>query len=67
MFLTPEEIEDLTERKRKAEQISWLKRNRVPYLLGASGHPRVTREYISRRLGGTASNSTEPNFAALDS
>ena len=66
MFLTLEEIEDLTERKRKADQVAWLRKNRVPFLIGANGHPRVSREFISRKLGGGTPEAVEPNFAALD-
>ena len=66
MFLTLEELEELTERKRKAEQVSWLRKNRVPFLVGANGHPRVSREFIARKLGGGAPEQPEPNFAALD-
>ena len=67
MFLTLDEIEDLTERKRKADQVAWLRKNRVPFLIGANGHPRVSREFIARKLGGGTPETPEPNFAVLDS
>jgi len=66
MFLTPEELETLTERKRKADQIAWLRGHRIPYLTGANGHPRVSRAYVENVLcGKPEANEPEPNFAAI--
>ena len=66
MFLTREELEELTERKRKADQVAWLKRHRIPYLAGANGHPRVSRAFVENVLAGRRNaNEPEPNFAAL--
>lgn len=68
MFLTPEELETLSERKRKADQESWLKKHRIPYLPGANGHPRVSRAFVESVLAGKReAGDPEPNFAALDS
>jgi len=67
VFISREELEELTERKRKADQVAWLRRNRVPFFIGANGHPRVSRAYVENRLAGRqASEHPEPNFAALD-
>ena len=52
MFLTREELEALTERKRKADQVAWLRKRRIPYLIGANGHPRVSRSYVENVLAG---------------
>ncbi len=66
MFLTREELEALTERKRKADQVAWLRKHRIPYLTGANGHPRVSRSYVENVLAGRPdANEPEPNFAAL--
>ena len=66
MFLNREELEALTERKRKADQIAWLRKHRIPYLIGANGHPRVSRTYVENVLAGRPeANEPEPNFAAL--
>jgi len=67
MFLTPEELEALTERMRKADQIEWLQKHRIPFLVGANGHPRVSRAYIENILSGRPElNRPEPNFAAIN-
>lgn len=70
MFLTQSELAELTERKRKAEQIAWLKANGYTYAIGANGHARVLRDHVQAKLGGmaiipNAAGSTEPNWAAL--
>ena len=66
MFLTPDEIEELTERKRKADQAAWLRKHGIPFLIGANGHPRVSRSYVENVLAGRSdANQPEPNFAAI--
>ena len=71
MFLTQSELAELTERKRKGEQIAWLKANGYTYAIGANGHARVLREYLQARLCGasigmtTAPTAPEPNWAAM--
>lgn len=66
MFLTRDDLEELTERKRKADQVAWLRRHRIPFLIGASGHPRVSRAFVENMLAGKSNHSEpEPNFDAL--
>lgn len=69
MFLTQAELAELTERKRKGEQIAWLKANGYPFAIGANGHARVSREYVQARLAGiqirAIQSEPEPNWAAL--
>jgi len=69
MFLTQSELAELTERKRKADQIAWLKANGYTYAIGANGHARVLREHVQARLCGAimaaAPATTEPNWAAM--
>lgn len=66
MFLTLEEVEALTERVRKKDQVAWLQRHRIPYLIGANGHPRVSRAHIENILAGKPeATGPEPNFAAI--
>lgn len=69
MFLTQAELAELTERKRKGDQIAWLEANGYPFAIGANGHARVSRDYVQARLNGVqvqAMPSTqEPNWAAL--
>lgn len=70
MFLTQTELAELTERKRKADQIAWLKSNGFHYVIGANGHPRVLRDHVHARLCGgiisaPVSASLEPNWGAM--
>lgn len=69
MFLTQTELAELTERKRKGEQIAWLKANGYHYAIGANGHARVLRDHVHARLCGISMAPTlatpEPNFSAL--
>lgn len=69
LFLTHSELIELTERTRKTAQIAWLVANQFPFTIGANGHPRVSRDYVLARLGGShikASRSTpEPNWGAI--
>ena len=68
MFLSREELEALTERTRKADQVAWLRRNRIPHLVGANGHPRVSRAFVENVLAGKRNVAEcEPNFDALRS
>ena len=69
MFLTQTELAELTERKRKGEQIAWLKANGYHYAIGANGHARVLREHLHARLCGinmaVAPATHEPNWGAM--
>jgi hypothetical protein len=69
LFLTQTELVEMTERTRKASQIEWLIANSYPFALGASGHPRVSREYVLARLGGADikinRSHPEPNWGAI--
>lgn len=51
MFMTPEELQDLTGRKRTPDQISWLHANRIPFLLDANGKPKILKATITSLLG----------------
>ena len=69
MFLTQSELAELTERKRKAEQIAWLKANGYTYAIGANGHARVLRDHVHAKLCGGSMAATpatfEPNWGAM--
>lgn len=69
LFLTQTELAELTERKRKADQIAWLKANGYHYAIGANGHARVLREHVQAKLCGVsvtaAPAALEPNWGAL--
>lgn len=71
MFLTIEELQELTGWKLPSKQAEWLTRNGWLFALSAGGRPKVLRTYTEHRLGGTKSADpgpcaqTEPNFAFL--
>lgn len=69
MFLTQSELAELTERKRKGEQIAWLKANGYHFATGANGHARVLREHVQAKLCGVSMASApvkpEPNWSAM--
>lgn len=69
LFLTQAELAELTERKRKADQIAWLKANGYHFAIGANGHARVLRDHVQAKLCGVhvaaAPATPEPNWGAL--
>ena len=41
MLLTPEQVVQLTGRRKKSLQIAWLKENKIPHYVNAEGYPQV--------------------------
>ena len=67
MFLTRDEIEDLTDAKRKDKQIKWLMDNGVRFVRSLAGRPKVLQSEIERvMLGGPAKKRQGPNFERLN-
>ena len=60
MFLTPEELVELTDYKHAAKQICWLCEHGYRLEVGASGRPKVLRSEIERRLGRTEKTIARP-------
>lgn len=50
MFLTPDQLHELTDYKRAADQIRWLREKGYPFEIGASGRPKVLSSMIEIRL-----------------
>ncbi len=66
MLLTPAQLAQLTDRKRSAGQIRWLRAHGYPFELGASGRPKVLESVALARLGGTVIPSEpQPDFTAI--
>lgn len=61
MFLTPEEVADLTGYKRPAAQIRWLTAEKYGFAVGGDGHPKVLRQVVIGRMGGVQSRK-EPEL-----
>ncbi len=46
MFLTPDELTELTGVRQKAAQRRWLARNAIPFRVRADGRAAVSREHL---------------------
>jgi hypothetical protein len=75
LFLTPDELAELTGRTSSAGQRKWLDANGYRFAVNANNRPIVAREYMLTRLGVAAVGPADtaavsmprPNFAALKS
>lgn len=73
MFLTDDELRELTGYAYRSKQIIWLKKNSWKFEVTAQLRPRVARSYFEVRLGAAAGANTSshidhaprPNFGAL--
>ncbi len=65
MFLSREEIVDLTGLKKPALQLRWLRDRGWPVEEDSKGRPKLLAEVVRARMGGTVQHKTEPNFGAL--
>lgn len=57
LFLSGDEVTEVTEYSRKAEQRKQLDHMGIPYEITRSGRPLVLREVINQRFGLVASRS----------
>lgn len=58
MFLTQSELIEMTGYQKHAAQQRWLKQQRIPFLIGGDGMPRVLRATVVGIFGG--SSKAEP-------
>ena len=67
MFLTADEIHDLTGYLRHADQRKWLVARGWVFEEAATGRPVVSRAYAANRLGGVeqVAQAWAPNVAAI--
>jgi len=66
VFLTAEELADLTGLKRPSAQARWLEREGWPVERDAKGRPLLLRSVVIARLGGVPDNrQSGPNWGAL--
>jgi hypothetical protein len=77
LFLTSDELQELTGFKSARGQTRWLDQHRWRYALTKTQQPRVAREYFQERVGARSAVasgaadlarrvSEQPNFAALN-
>jgi hypothetical protein len=64
MFLSPDELLELTDYRRAADQIRWLTDHGWKFEVGATGRPKVLRAEAERRmLSGGKQRQWEPRAA----
>lgn len=76
LFLTPDELQELTGYRAFRAQVRWLEKNRWRFALTRHAQPKVARDYFNERVGpGVASPFNQvnqaaaleqPDFSALD-
>lgn len=76
LFLTPDELVELTGFKVARYQVRWLDKNRWRYALARHSQPRVSRDYFAERVGSRAHTVVsqvnhaamleQPNFDAIN-
>ena len=69
MFLTQEELEELTGRVRKSAQVEALRTMGIMHTIRPDGRPLVLRSHIEAMMGGASDKKekpVEPNWSALD-
>lgn len=65
MFLTADELADLTGYRQPARQVEQLRRQRIPFHLNRAGHPKVARAILEGRKEAAPKESTwSPSWAA---
>lgn len=62
MFMTPDEVADMTGYLRPRDQIRWLEAERFGYVIGADNKPKVLRQVVIARLGGIAEKKNGPQL-----
>lgn len=70
MFLTADQLSELTGYQRHADQRKWLKARGWVFEVAATGRPIVSQAYAQQRLGGAVSptptiQAWQPNVAAI--
>ena len=67
MFITTDDLYELTDAKTPRLQIAWLDSHGWVYEVSRLGKPKVLAEYAKMRLGmaKTVRQVTEPDFGAL--
>ena len=67
MFLTHDELEELTDSPRKGRQIEWLMDHGIRFVTSLSGRPKVLQAEVERvMLGGSRKEKQQPNFDQLN-
>jgi len=68
MFLTSDELKELTDSPRKNRQITWLLDHGIRFIESLSGRPKVLQAEVERvMLGGPVKQREQPKFENLNS
>lgn len=51
-LLTPQQVVQLTGRKKKSLQVAWLIKNKIPYYPNAAGYPQVFESLVPAKHKG---------------
>ena len=62
MFMTPQEVADLTGYQKPSAQMRWLTAEKFGFVVGGDGHPKVLRDVVLSRLGAVRSTRKEPQL-----
>lgn len=54
MFMTQDEVADMTGYLRPKDQVRWLQAEKFGFVISADGKPKVLRQVVLARLGGHA-------------
>ena len=68
IFLTQEELRELTDLRIPKAQMRWLKKHDYPYEISGAGKPKVLKSFVLNRLqniSNITSIANEPNFDAI--
>lgn len=65
VFLTPDELRELTGRARPKAQIAYLRAKRIRHYVNAAGRPVVAKAWLGIIEEGAAANDPGPDFAAI--
>jgi hypothetical protein len=60
MLLTPQELAELTGYQKPSAQMRWLEAQRITFLVGGDGRPKVLLDLLITRLGGSHSSLVKP-------
>ena len=67
MLLTHIQIVEITDYKRPADQIKWLRREGWHFVVGASGRPKVSVEEFQQHMVGKQIKRSTPRLELLNS
>ncbi len=66
LFLTPEELRELTGRAWRKDQIAWLKAKGYKHEINALGRIVVARAHVEGKLGAGTPPAPEPDFTVFE-